>query len=148
MNLLAQFTRFKVNNGDCVQFWTNPRCSSLPLSSIFPDLFNPTEGKSDSVKNHMIRSRAFCTWNVRLRRNLNDWEIDDMGRLLDILENCSLGNSELEDERVWVPDAQNGFLVRSIYLAMTHEDSPQFPTRLIWHSIASTKISFFLCLLW
>lgn len=74
----------------------------------------------------------------------HDWEIDDMGRLLDMLENYNLGNREMEDERVWVPDAQNSFSVKSLYLAMTREDSPQFPAWFIWHSIAPSKISFFL----
>lgn len=31
------------------------------------------------VKDHMIRSRVFCSWNIRRRRNLNDWEIEEMG---------------------------------------------------------------------
>lgn len=114
MNLIARFSRFKVNKGHRVQFRTNLWCSSLPLCIIFLNLYNLAEGKSDSIKSHMIRSRVLCSWNVRLRRNLNDWEIEDMRSLLDILENGSVGSSELEDDRVWVPDVQKGFFVRSL----------------------------------
>lgn len=41
---------------------------------------------------------------MRLRRNLNDWEFDDTGRLLDMLENYSLGDCEGGDEREWIVD--------------------------------------------
>lgn len=96
-----------------VQFWTDPWCSRVALYMLFSVFYSLAKGKSDSVKDCMIRSRAFCSSNVRLRRYLNDWETEDMGKLLEMLENYSLGDRDMEDERVWVLDESNGFSVNS-----------------------------------
>lgn len=39
----------------------------------------------------MIRPKVLCSWNVQLRSNLNDLEVDDMVLMLDILETYRLG---------------------------------------------------------
>lgn len=72
MDSFVKFTRFKVDDGENVLFWTDPWCSRVALCRLFPGFFSLAAGKTRSVKDHMIRSRAFCSWNIQLRRNLND----------------------------------------------------------------------------
>lgn len=54
----------------------------------------------------MICVRAFCSWNIQLKRNLNDWEADDMAQLLGILEAYRLRDNEMVVERVWLLDKE------------------------------------------
>lgn len=61
----------------------------------------------------MIRTRVFCSWNLRPRRNVNDWELEEVSMLLELLEGYHLGSCE-EDERVWLLDMDTGFLVESL----------------------------------
>lgn len=50
----------------------------------------------------MIRTRGFCSWNMHLRRNLNNWEVEDMERLLD---GYRLGDIE----RPWMLDEDKDY---------------------------------------
>lgn len=106
---------------------------------MFPCIFSLTEGKYGSVKDHMVISKSFCS---QLRRNLNDWEVEEWV-LLKILDDYSLCNSELDDERIWVFDESHGFSVKSLYEVLVQGESP-FPTHFIWKSLTPSKISFFL----
>lgn len=49
------------------------------------------------------------------RRNLNDWEIEDIGRLVDLLDNYPLGDQEFDDEMIWISDVDHGFSITSMY---------------------------------
>lgn len=46
------------------------------------------------MKNHMIKSRVLCSWNIQLQWNLNDWEIGEMGWLINTLERYELRDLE------------------------------------------------------
>lgn len=83
--------RFKVNKGNKVLFWMDLWCTSEPLNILF-SCFNLALAKNGLVQDHMIRSRVFCSWDLKPRRNLNDWEIEEMGCLMDILEKYQLGD--------------------------------------------------------
>lgn len=56
--------------------------------------------KKGSVEDHMIRTRSLCLWNIQPRKNLNDWEIEEIGRLLAILESNEIEDKEALDEMV------------------------------------------------
>lgn len=48
----------------------------------------------------MIRSRVFCSWDLKPRRNLNDWEIEEMGHLMVVLERYQVGDPDMENEMI------------------------------------------------
>lgn len=54
--LFQRFIRFKVNNGDMVQFWTDCWCTREDLKQSFPHFFMHSNCKEGSVRDHMIRS--------------------------------------------------------------------------------------------
>lgn len=114
---------------------------------MFSNFYSFAECKLGTVKDHMIRTTTFCLWNIQLRRNLNDSEVDDMGSLLEILDGYSLGDRAAADERLWVLDEDKGFFVKS-YNALTPSDSHSFPVCFIWNKLIPTKISFLLWELW
>lgn len=54
----------------------------------------------------MIRSLVLCSWNIQLKRNIRDWKVDDMGRLMTTLDGYDLGEIDVEDQRL---DEDKGF---------------------------------------
>lgn len=66
------FFWFKINNGERVRYWVDPWCDRRPLAMVFLSCFNLTVNKGGLVKDHIIRSRVFCSWNIQPRRCLND----------------------------------------------------------------------------
>lgn len=71
-----------------------------------------------------------------------------MGKFLELLEGYSLGDREAMDWRVWLPDVDNGFTVKSRYQALTNGDTTSFPDLFIWSKLVSSEISFFMWLVW
>lgn len=55
----------------------------------------------------MIRSRVFCSWDLKPSRNLNDWEF--------------------EDEMTWVGDEDRGFSVSSMHDALCPQILEYYP---------------------
>lgn len=47
-----------------------------------------------------MRIRVLCSWNIQPRRCLNDWEIEEMGRLLELLDGYSFGERDMSDEMI------------------------------------------------
>lgn len=104
---LFRHIRYKINNGERVHFWLNPWCERECLTSLFPNCYALAECKRGSVKDHMIKTWSFCLWNIQPKRNLNDWEIEEMNCLLALLECCTIGDWEATDEMVWVLEEEN-----------------------------------------
>lgn len=101
-----------------MRFWHDPWYGDEPLKDVFPHCCDLAEDKWGVVKAYMIRCRVLCSWNIQPRRNLNEWEIGEMGRLMNVLEKYELRDAERQDELVWKLDEKNGFSVRSMYLAL------------------------------
>lgn len=123
-------------------------CTHVLLALLFPSCYSLAQNKWGSVKDHMIRSIVLCSWNLSPRRNLNDWEVEEMGRLLNLLENYSLGDRESEDELIWSIDTFSGFSVRSCFNAAPPASDTVFPHQLVWDKLTPSKVSFFLWELW
>lgn len=118
------------------------------MNQIFPKIFSLSPCKEGSIKDYMIRPRSFRSWDMHLRKNLNEWEVEDMARLLGILDGCRLGDKEMMDERVWVLDEKKCFSVKSFNEVLSSLPPLHCPSQFIWNKIFPMKISFFLWLLW
>lgn len=64
--------KFKVNKGNRVRFWQDVWCSREPLQSLFPSCFGLAIAKQGAVKDFVIHSRVFSSWDLKPKRNLND----------------------------------------------------------------------------
>lgn len=100
------------------------------------------------MKEHMVRSRVFCSWNIKPRRNLNDWEIEEMGRLLEVLERAEIGDEGTRDELCWSLDEEKGFTVKSMYTALCLVAESSSLGSCVWNRLIQLKVSFFLWELW
>lgn len=101
-----------------MRFWQDAWCAREPLRVQFPSCNDLAEDQWGSVKAHWIRSRVFYSWNIQPRRNLNDWEIGEMGWLLEVLEGYEQGNIDLHDVYVWSLDVGKGFSIKTMYNAL------------------------------
>lgn len=83
-------------------------------------------------------------WNIRVKRNLKDWEVEEYCNLLLCLDDIKLMDDR--DSRIWKIDKQKGFSVKSCYNYLckkVREGKQSAPYKQIWQSKASPQISFF-----
>lgn len=107
--------KFKVNKGHRIKFLANVWYSREPLKVLFPSYYILATSKEGTVQKHMIRSRAFCSSDLKPKKNLNDWEIKEIGRLMDILKRYQVGDPDKEDDLIWIRDEDRGFLVLKFF---------------------------------
>ncbi|XP_075081030.1 uncharacterized protein LOC142166245 [Nicotiana tabacum] len=84
------------------------------------------------------------SWNPSLRRNLNDWEFDDLVALLGSLHNSSTITPG-RDKLRWGSSRSGAYSVRASYqtLSFRKEMIDQLPWKLIWRTKMPPKVSVF-----
>ncbi|KAL6329339.1 hypothetical protein AAG906_017644 [Vitis piasezkii] len=82
------------------------------------------------------------SWTPTFNRPFNDWEMEEVGRLLCCLEGKMVSVDE-EDRVRWVELNDGVFPVKSLYRALQPVSSAFFPSKIIWMSCAQPIISFF-----
>ncbi|RVW44467.1 Protein CLEC16A-like [Vitis vinifera] len=70
-------------------------------------------------------------WSPRFSRSFNDWEVEEVERLLLTIRGRRL-NPLLEDKRLWKETKDGIFLVKSLYSALFSRSVVQFPNSIIW----------------
>ena len=80
-------------------------------------------------------------WNLRLLRDLNDWELGLVGNLLVELRDYRVN---LEDDSVfWKKDEDGLFKVKKAYIVLANTQGAKFPHSNVWVDKVPTKIAFF-----
>jgi len=134
----------KIGDGGKTLFWEEVWAGQASLKDSFPDLFSLSLQKVATVK----EMRDAQGWNLKFRRPLNDWEVNRMVELLNILERYKeLSNSE--DKLIWAPDTQGKFSVGIAYRnsQRTHTQSSYWPWKMIWKVKVPFKVACFTWLL-
>ena len=133
----------KVGDGKNVSFWKDKWCGTNPLSEAFPSLFALATSKEAWVKEVWIaKGERRGSWTPTFNRSFNDWEMEEVRRLLCCLEGKMVRVDE-EDKVRWVESKSGVFSVKSLYRALQPVSSAFFPSKIIWMSCAQPKISFF-----
>lgn len=81
--------------------------------------------------NMIRRTGVWCSRNIHPRRNLNDWEIEEMDRPLDLLEKYNLSDRELQDERIWILDEEKKFSIKTMYVVLCVLEPASCPSNFI-----------------
>lgn len=64
MDSFFRFITFKIINGEGVRFWHDPWCIGEPVYTLFPSCYDLAVAKWGSVREHMVRTRVSCSWNI------------------------------------------------------------------------------------
>ncbi|RVX18958.1 Transposon TX1 uncharacterized 149 kDa protein [Vitis vinifera] len=132
---------FKVGKGTKVSFWTDHWCGNEELAQTFPQLFELAVQRNASVNEMWDSSLGQGGWNIRLSRNLNDWELDALGELLQLLRD--LRTSLEEDAVIWKGESHGLFRIKDAYKCLAGPNVISFPKKGIWVDKVPTKVAFF-----
>ena len=80
-------------------------------------------------------------WNLRFLRDFNDWELDTVGNLLDVLREYRVTLEE--DSVIWKEGRDGLFRVKKAYSVLASPIVAEFPNSNIWVDRVPTKITFF-----
>jgi hypothetical protein len=133
-DVYLQGRKMVVRNGQKTLFWKDTWVFERPLASLFPDLFKICLQLNASVAFVKQNSANFSRWLVDGLRN--DWE-----QIMCRVNEISVTNDE--DRVIWNFGKKARFSVRSMYKALTVDDSgPYF--KKIWKGKIPAKIKIFL----
>ncbi|RVX05123.1 hypothetical protein CK203_020162 [Vitis vinifera] len=76
---------FKVGKGTRVMFWTDKWCGNAALSQIFPQLFTLAVHRNAMVNEVWDSSLGQGGWNLRFAKDFNDWELDQIRDMFNLL---------------------------------------------------------------
>ena len=80
-------------------------------------------------------------WNLRLIRGFNDWELNMVDELLQILRSQRITLEE--DSTLWKGGKNGKFGVKEAYGLMISPSVPMFPKKGIWVENVPSKLAFF-----
>ncbi|XVF13719.1 hypothetical protein REPUB_Repub08aG0231800 [Reevesia pubescens] len=67
---------FSLGNGNRIRFWVDEGVENVILRERFPRIYSLAINKDGVVKDFGCWSNNFWNWNVPLRRNVFDWELE------------------------------------------------------------------------
>ena len=133
--------KFKVGKGTRVKLWTDQWCSNVALSQNFPQLFALAVHKNATVNEVWDSSLGQGGWNLRFSRDFNDWELDLIRDLLNMLRDFR--TSSEEDSVLWKGGGHGCFRVKDAYNLLVVPNDCAFPINCIWVDKVPTKVAFF-----
>ena len=132
---------FKVGKGNKIRFRTDPWCGNYVLSLSFLNLFAMAALRNATVEEMWDQNIGQDEWNLRFLRDFNDWELDMVGNLLDVLREHRV---TLEKDSVFWKEGRDGlFRVKKAYNMLASPIVAEFLNSNIWVDRVPTKIAFF-----
>ncbi|RVW59538.1 putative dolichyl pyrophosphate Man9GlcNAc2 alpha-1,3-glucosyltransferase [Vitis vinifera] len=131
---------FKVGKGTRILFWMDKWCGNEGLSQIFPQLFTLAGHRNAKVSEVWDSSLGQGGWNLRLARDFNDWELEQIGNMLNLLKDFR--TSTEEDAVRWKRESNGVFGAKGAYKMLVGSSACVFPNRRIWMNKVPTKVSF------
>nr|XP_009789470.1 PREDICTED: uncharacterized protein LOC104237089 [Nicotiana sylvestris] len=123
-----------------VKFWKDKWLGNFTLQETFPTLFHLATNPNSTV----AHNRSNNTWEVLFRRNIQDWEIEEVLDLLGRLANCTVSIQHTDNLR-WGTSKEGAYTVKAGYnkLCALNEVIDMWPWKLIWKTKMPTKVSCF-----
>ncbi|RVW47373.1 LINE-1 retrotransposable element ORF2 protein [Vitis vinifera] len=104
---------FKLGKGTRVLFWTDKWCGNEALSQTFPQLFTLAGHRNAKASEVWDSSLGQGGWNLSLVRDFNDWELDQIGDMLNLLRDFR--TSPEEDSVRWKREGNGVFGAKGAY---------------------------------
>ena len=109
------------------------------MCARFPSLFNLALNKEARVADIWDRGDGAGCWSSTFLRSLNDWEIEEMVRFLQILHDQNFRPTG-KDMLLLKEVKAKSFLVKAMYKGYDISPAFDFPYRLIWNPVVLPKI--------
>lgn len=106
--------RLKVGNGEQIHFWYDIWCHNSRLCEVFPRLFSLSEENEGTLLHFSQRRGRSGEWNLVFRRLLRACEGEEVGRLLEWLNDIPVVIVHVEDCLRWELNSSGLFLVESV----------------------------------
>ncbi|RVX14298.1 putative mitochondrial protein [Vitis vinifera] len=132
---------FKVGKGTKIRFWKDPWCGEVELARRFPQLFNMAAQRSATVGELWDHNSDLGSWNLRFLRGFNDWELNMVVELLQILRSQRITMEE--DLALWKGGKNGKFEVKEAYELLISHSTLLFPKKGIWVENVPSKLAFF-----
>ena len=97
--------------------------------------------KNATVNEMWVPSLGQGGWNLRFYRDFNDWELDLIRGLLNMLRDFRI--SSKEDSVLWKGGGHGKYGVKDAYNVLAVPNACAFPTKCIWVDKVPTKATFF-----
>ena len=135
-----------MGNGSRIRFWEDVWCTEVAFCNRFPDLYRISRAKNSSIAGLWVPllESTHYVWDLQLRRNLHDKELDGFANLTTLLDSVHLSEHRA-DSRIWLSDNSGGFSCKSAFSALQHEDGfLEFRFyKFIWKSCVPIRVKFF-----
>ena len=133
---------FSMGNGRRVKFWKDKWCWNLAFCNSFPSLYAFASSKEAWVGEFWDSSGEEGVWSPRFSRPFNDWEVEEVERLLLTIRGRRLIHLA-EYRMLWKVTSNGIFSVKSLYNDLSSRRAGLFPHGLIWSPSVPSKVSFF-----
>ncbi|KAL4377916.1 hypothetical protein GQ457_02G007720 [Hibiscus cannabinus] len=138
-------SKFNVQLGDekSINFWNDTWACEIPLRIKFPRIFAVCQNKSGVVADFGYKVNGVWSWNIPLRRQLFDWELEIWDSLLALLQGGRFSNFNC-DWLSWTGSGSGKFSVKSV-IHNLHSKLPSCKewNMLIWRGVAPPKVEIF-----
>ena len=120
-----------LRNGERIWFWEDLWWGDQPLGVCYPRLLRVVMDKNIPISSILGSTRLF-SWNFNFRRNLSDFEIEDLESPMRSLDHLHLSSS-VPDKRSWSLSPSGLFTVKAFFLALSQFSGlpSVFPTKLV-----------------
>jgi len=133
---------FRVGNGSHIKFWKDIWLGHITLGEEFPSLHIIAAEPNSTIASN----RSNDIWDLRFRRNLNDWELNDIFAFFAKLQPCSFSPQE-PDRLKWGNSRKGHYTVKEGYHSLCSRNSmiDKWPWKHIWKTKLPTKV---ICFCW
>lgn len=133
-DIVEEGMKIEMGDGSSIRFWYDNWCPSSPLNISFPRMFSTSLQREDYVSQMGEWVDEAWRWNLSWRRNLFDWETEDLNRLYTIIENFR-PHRDKHDGVSWHGIEGKKFPIMLIVSKVNESSNPLLPptiSRFIW----------------
>ena len=133
---------FSLVNCRRLRFWTEVLCGDEALCDSFPSLYALAVNKKGLVADLWDSTKKERGWFPRFIRSFNDWELDEILCLLNIIQGKQIIENQ-EDLMFFKENKDGNFSMKLLFKALDRSENVVFPHKFIWNSWVITKVGFF-----
>ncbi|KAE8671815.1 kinase-related family protein [Hibiscus syriacus] len=132
--------KFYVGNGKHVRFWQDSWAADFPLQILFSRLFSLSTNKFGKLCEFGEFISSGWIWDVKVRRNLNDWELEQWCNLVSIISSFSI-SIDSSDGLIWKGSGDGVYTVGScIKSCASISEETHFWNKIVWRGLVPPRV--------